>query len=139
MKELFRIRAKALQSGEIFELSEKDFTFSESKAEYIFAPLDITVEIKTLSSDGEKLQKIFVSVNDESVIEQVRFPVCPKTELTNYDKLLVSTAWGDIMEHPAQQIKQYCMGRNSGNEMYGWIRAISDSEVSYMYPSIMSM
>lgn len=139
MKELFRIRAKALHNGEVFELSEKDFTFSESKAEYVFAPLDIKVKIKTLSSDGEKLQKIFVAVNDKSVIEQVRFPVCPKTELTNYDKLLVSTAWGDIMEHPAQQIKQYCMGRNSGNEMYGWIRAISDLEVSYMYPSIMSM
>ena len=64
MKELFRIRAKAWQSGEIFELSETDFTFSESEAEYIYAPLDIKVKIKTLSSDGEKLHKIFVAVND---------------------------------------------------------------------------
>ncbi len=141
MNNIFRMTLQYEPTGEMNEITDLDFTVTKTSEDTVYYNCEkfgVQAAIKTTYEGKEKLQSLTITAGDKTIVEKVKFPISRK-RLTNYDKLLVSTAWGDMMDHPAQMIQQYCLGKDSGEEKYGWIRAVSEHEVAYMYPSIMSM
>lgn len=87
---------------------------------------------------GAEGKRLAVQNDGGCVVEQVRFPICPREDSTQYDQLLFATAWGDNLHEPTQAIRAYWQGRDGHSDSHQYIK-YAPNEVIYLYPSVMAM
>ena len=98
----------------------------------------LLVTVSMDQQQKEVLSTISVQAEGHIQVRDVRFPYlsCPQVEY--FDNLLMSGPWGDNIQRPVKAIKEYCAAKPGGSWVYDYVQAGED-EVSYAYPSILSM
>lgn len=123
-------------------LGLEDFTrLSESEGRACFRyrrdGWDIDVEIERWRQGKETLSRGVLQNNGEGAVKSFQYPIREYTGLSTFDKLLMSSAWGDRIPRPSKTIHDVAASPSIRFDQ-DYIRYRPD-EVIYTYPSIMAM
>ena len=110
----------------------------EARYRYAAPGIVLTLARRTWQEGDEHLSTLSVEAEGERTLTSVRYPIVPNPNLTMADALLMATPWGDNLQRPAQDIRQYCAAKGT-SWVYDYIQCGQGDEVVYRYPSIMAM
>lgn len=137
-----QFRLELMQEAQTIWLTAADFSISEESENFIrYCHIqdghDLSVEISQRIQGAETLSTISVQHNGSGSVRSVQYPIEEYRELATFDRLLMSSAWGDDIPRPSKTIHDVSTSTSIRFDQ-DYIRYRPD-EIIYFYPSIMAM
>lgn len=137
-----QFRLELMQEAQTIWLTAADFSISEESENFIrYCHIqdghDLSVEIRQRIQGAETLSTISVQHNGSGSVRSVQYPIEEYRELATFDRLLMSSAWGDDIPRPSKTIHDVSTSTSIRFDQ-DYIRYRPD-EIIYFYPSIMAM
>lgn len=135
-----QFRLAWIQKEKEIRMAAEDFAVleeTEDRIRYYCADRKITVEIKQWTQEKEILSKVSMQNDGDGVVREIQYPIENYRELSTFDHLLMSSAWGDNIPRPSKTIHDVSTSTSIRFDQ-DYIRYRPD-EIIYFYPAIMAM
>jgi len=97
----------------------------------------LSVTVRFVPGDAEVTCRIALELTEGAPVCRVQFPYIEWPRVHTFDRLLMSSPWGDDIPRPTRTIRDFCAQQSTALGQTYIQRG--DNEVIYQYPSILAM